>query len=386
MKQNTRLIHNSAGTGARRTVNPPIEKASTVVLPDRKALYGHKPGYGRMGLSVQRELEAAMCDLEGASFAKLTPSGLSACAAAIASCVQAGDKVLISDSIYGPTRRFCERRLKRMGVDCDRFNPRDLPTLRRELTSRVAAIFLEAPGSLTFEICDTPAITDMAREANVITVMDNTWSAGVFSQPLSMGVDISVQALTKYVVGHADAFGGAIMANDPKIIDEIDSLAEDWGICLGADDAYAALRGTRTLVTRLRQHEDSALRCADWLNSQPLVSNIIHPGHPTHPDHDLWKRDFSGSSGLFSFLLNADNDEELDCFLNALDLFQLGFSWGGFESLIIPCDEQLSRLEADWTKAKAGHLMRLHIGLEEVDDLIADLQSGFEALQRKKNS
>lgn len=384
MKRNTRLIHNQAGSPGRRTVNPPIERASTVILPDRKALYSRKPGYGRMGLSVQRELEVALCELEDASEAHLTPSGLSACAVAVASVVKAGDKVLISDSIYGPSRRFCERRLARMGVGCERFDPRDIPALEARLSDDVAAIFLESPGSLTFEISDTPAIVAMAKARDIRTIMDNTWSAGVFCQPLSMGVDLSVQALTKYVVGHADAFGGAVMVRDKVIANEVAELTDDWGISLGPEEAYAALRGTRTLITRLKQHETSALRIASWLDQQDTVSQVIHPALPSHPDHALWSRDFSGSSGLFAFMLEAETDAEIDAFIDGLELFKLGFSWGGFESLIIPCDEQLTRLPGDWTQSKTGRLMRVHVGLEDADDLIEDLQRGFDALGRKK--
>lgn len=387
MKRKTQLIHNRAGTGARRTVNPPVERASTVILPDRSALYSRKPGYGRMGLSVHRELEAALCILEGAEFATLTPSGLSACAVAVASIVEPGEKVLIADSIYGPTRRFCERRLKLMGVGCERFDPRNLTALERMLDDNsVSALFLEAPGSLTFEISDTPAITELAFARGIKTIMDNTWSAGEFCQPLDLGIDISVQALTKYVIGHADAFGGAIMTRNESTAAKIKELTEDWGISLGPEEAYLALRGTRTLSARLAQHQASALDIASWIEQQPYAETVIHPALPTHPDHPLWKRDFSGSSGLFAFLLDATSDAEVDAFLGAMSLFSLGFSWGGFESLIIPCDEQLHRLPSDWSASKSGRLIRIHVGLEDVDDLIADIRTGFDALAHEKKS
>lgn len=385
MKRSTRLIHNRAGTGPRRTVNPPLERASTVILPDAAALYSQKPSYGRMGLSVHHELEAALCALENAEFASLTPSGLSACAVAAASLVKAGDRILISDSIYGPSRRFCERRLKRMGVDCERFDPRNPEQIELLLKKGAGAIFLESPGSLTFEMSDTPAIVGLARKHGVRTIMDNTWSGGVFCQPLDLGVDVTIQALTKYVVGHADAFGGAVMTNDSGLMREIQDLTEDWGISLGPDDAYLALRGTRTLENRLAQHQASGIRLASWLKEQPNVNRVIHPALPCHPDHAIWSRDFKGSSGLFAFLLNASNQLELDAFLGGLELFKLGFSWGGFESLIIPCDAQLTRLKTDWTTKKSGYLVRIHAGLEDPDDLIADLQGGFDALGLKKN-
>jgi cystathionine beta-lyase len=386
MKLPSRLIHNREGAPDRRTVNPPVERASTVLLPDREHLYNAATGYGRMGLSVHRELEAAMCELEGSEFAHLTPSGLSACAVAIAAFVRSGDEVLLSDSVYGPTRRFCERRLKSMGVGARRFDPRDTDGLKQMISPKTRLIALESPGSLTFEISDTPAITKIAREHDIVTVMDNTWAVGILHRPLSLGVDVSVQALTKYVVGHADAFAGAVMTNNPRHARSIESLLEDWGIAPGPEEAYAALRGTRTLSTRLKAHEASALKIADWLKDQPAVQTLIHPAFSCHPDHELWQRDFSGSSGLFGFLLDAGNNQELDAFLGSLELFKLGFSWGGFESLIIPCDEQLTRLSTDWTSGHDGHLIRLHAGLEDTGDLIADLSAGFDALERAKKA
>ncbi|RIJ26149.1 cystathionine beta-lyase [Henriciella barbarensis] len=386
MKLPTRLIHNRKGNPERRTVNPPVERASTVLLPDRQSLYGGGTGYGRMGLSVHRELEAALCDLEGGTHARLTPSGLSACAVAIASAVEAGDHVLLSDSVYGPTRRFCEKRLPTMGISAARFNPRDPAALEAAITPSTKLIVLESPGSLTFEISDTPAIVAIAGRAGITTVMDNTWGAGVFHRPLDLGVDISVQALTKYIVGHADAFGGAVVTKNRKLAASVESLTEDWGISLGPDDAYAALRGTRTLNTRLKAHEASALEIAEWLGKQEDVSLVIHPALPNHPDHEVWKRDFSGSCGLFGFLLDAPDEVHIDAFLSALKLFKMGFSWGGFESLIIPSDEQLTRLPEDWSQARNGRLIRLHAGLEDTADLIDDLARAFSVLDNVKNT
>lgn len=378
----TRLIHTRAGRLDRVTVNPPIERASTVLFRDEATLYGAKPTYGRMGLTVHRELEAAMCELEGAAHTRLAGNGLQACALAIASCVSAGDHVLFTDSAYGPTARFCERRLKAMGVEAERFDPRDLAALEAKLRDNTTAIFLESPGSLTFEIADLPAIAALAKSRRIRIIFDNTWGAGLHHQPLALGADISVQALTKYVVGHADAFAGAVMTNDNGLAARIAAASEDWGISLAPDDAYLALRGLRSLKTRLKAHESAGLLLATWLAERPEVLAVLHPALPSFADHALWKRDFTGSNGLFSIILKPVPDGAMERFFGALSLFGLGFSWGGFESLIIPCDEQLTRLDADWTgRQPRGPLLRLHIGLEAVDDLAADLATGFAALK-----
>ncbi len=376
----TRLIHTRAGRLDRVTVNPPVERASTVLFRDEAGLYGAKPTYGRMGLTVHRELEATMCDLEGAKYTRLAGNGLQACALAIASVVESGDHLLFSDSIYGPTARYCERRLKLMGIEAERFDPRSGGEIASLFRPNTKAIFLEAPGSLTFEICDTPAIVAAAGERGIRTILDNTWGAGLLHQPLALGVDISVQALTKYAVGHADAFGGAVMTRDPGLALRIANASEDWGITLAPDDAYLALRGLRTLHTRLRAHEAAGLEMANWLAGLKEVADVLHPALPSSPDHTLWARDFTGSNGLFSIILNPVPEGAMEHLFKALSLFGLGFSWGGFESLIIPCDQQLDRMKDSWTETRAGPLLRLHIGLESTRDLKADLEAGFKAM------
>jgi len=377
----TRLIHTRKGRLDRVTVNPPVERASTVLFRDEAGLYGVKPTYGRMGLTVHRELEAAMCELEGATHTRLAGNGLQACALAIASTVTSGDHLLFSDSIYGPTARFCERRLKAMGIEAERFDPRAGGELAERFRPNTTAIFLEAPGSLTFEICDTPAIVAAAKERGIRTILDNTWSAGLLHQPLALGVDISVQALTKYAVGHADAFGGAVMTRSSALATKIAAVSEDWGITLAPDDAYLALRGLRTLHTRLKAHEAAGLEMAHWLAARPEVADVLHPALPSSPDHALWRRDFTGSNGLFGVILNPIPEGGMERFISALTLFSLGFSWGGFESLLIPCDQQLTRMKGSWTETRAGPLLRLHIGLEATRDLQADLETAFRALK-----
>lgn len=383
MKKNTRLIHAKAGRGQIHTVNPAIERGSTVLLPTREELYGDGKVYGRMGLTVQRELELAMCELENAKYTRLTSNGLQACALAIAAVAKSGDHILIADGIYGPYGRFCQRRLARMGVTTTRFatlaSPQEIEALIRPETK---AIILESPASLTFDIMDVPAIVELASAKGIITVFDNTYGAGLFHKPLDLGIDISVQALTKYPVGHADALGGAVMTNSDTLAAQIAHCAEDWGISLAPDDAYLAIRGLRTLQTRLKQHEASGYKVAEWLAGRDEVANVLHPGRPDHPEHARWKRDFSGANGLFGVILNETSDDALDAFLEAMKLFGMGFSWGGYESLLIPCCEQVKRLKTDRIHNRAGPLLRLHIGLEDPSDLIDDLEQSFEIMAR----
>ena len=379
-KTETRLIHTRKGRIDVSVVNPPIERASTVLFKTEDALYGPLPTYGRMGLTVHRELEAALCELEGATHARLASNGLQACVLAIASLVEAGDHVLFTDSLYGPTARFCERRLKMMGVEASRYDPRAGASIADAFRPNTKAVFMESPGSLTFEVQDAPAIVRPAKAKGIATVMDNTWGAGLHHQPLSLGVDISVQALTKYVVGHADAFGGAVMTRDDKLAQPIAATSDDWGISLAPDDAYLCVRGLRSLKTRLKAHEAAGMEMAHWLAARPEVADVLHPALDSHPDHAIWKRDFTGSNGLFGFVLKPVTDDGMACFLGALKLFSLGFSWGGFESLLIPCDRQLTRMPDSWTRDRAGPLMRIHIGLEAVCDLQADLAPAFEAI------
>lgn len=378
-KPSTRLIHTRGTRLDPPTVNPPIERGSTVLFDDPGVLYRAQPSYGRMGLSVHRELEAVLAGLEGAKFVRLAPNGLGACALAIASVLDAGDHALIQDSLYGPTRRFCERRLKAMGVTVTRFDPRTTAgDLEAQIETNTRAIVLESPGSLTFELPDTLAITDLARRRALTTIMDNTWGAGLFHRPLELGVDISVQALTKYAVGHADAFGGAVMTRDRELAARIAACSEDWGISLAPDDAYLAVRGLRTLETRLARHQETGLAVAEWLKAQVQVRSVLHPALPDHPDHAIWQRDFSGACGLFGLVLKPVPGDALKAMLGRLELFGMGFSWGGYESLIIPCDEQLNRTASK--SSPGGSLLRIHAGLEDPSDLIADLANALDAL------
>ncbi|MEO0465773.1 MAG: cystathionine beta-lyase [Pseudomonadota bacterium] len=374
----TRLGHIRGDRQTSETVNPPIERASTVLFDCPDALYNQKPAYGRMGLAVHRELEAGLADLEAAEHVRLTCNGLSACTLAIGALVTAGDHILFSDSLYGPTRRYCERRLQAMGVTASPFDPRIGAAIDDLITGTTKLIVMESPGSLTFEVHDTPAIVAVAKARDVLTVLDNTWGAGIHHKPLDLGVDVSTQALTKYVVGHADAFGGAVMTRDGQIAAQISACADDWGIALGPEEAYAALRGLRTLDVRLQRHEANGYEVAAWLARHPNVKAVLHPGREDHPDHALWKRDFAGANGLFGVVLRPQTEDAIKRMLGALNLIKMGFSWGGYETLLIPCDQQLKRVASP---APASPLLRIHVGLEAPTDLIADLDQAFSHLQ-----
>lgn len=380
MKDDTRIIHTRSGRGPVETVNPPIERGSTVLLPTREILYGDGKVYGRMGLTVHRELEAVLCLLENAEHCRLTSNGLQSIALAVGALLVSGDHILVSDCAYGPSRRFCTRRLSAMGITATRFNPTIGAGVADLIQDNTKAVLIESPGSLTMDIIDTPAIVAVAKDRALLTLFDNTWGVGVAHRPLDLGIDVVMQALTKYPVGHADALGGAVLTNNPRLANKIAMCSEDWGISLGPDDAYSALRGLRSLHTRLKQHEASGLTIAKWLQTRPEVDCVLHPALESHPDHALWKRDFNGANGLFSLILKATPLEQLDQFLEAMKLFGMGFSWGGYESLLISCDDQLDRIEGDRIHDRAGPLLRIHIGLEDPDDLIADLDQAFAAM------
>lgn len=387
-KPSTKTIRNHSGGRLSSTVNPPIEKASTLLFHDRESLYEKgKTTYGRMGLSVHRELEAALIDLEGGFACQLTPNGLSACTLAIAANVKAGDHILVTDCVYGPTRRFCTQQLKRMGVRVTFFDPEIGTDIASLTEANTRAIFLESPGSLTFEMSDLPAIAKIAKPKDISIIVDNTWGAGVFYRPLELGADISVQALTKYPVGHADAFGGAIISANGAHAQKVKDCATQWGIALSPDDAYLALRGLRTMPTRLTAHEANALEIANWLASQEGVSEVIHPARAGSIGHETWKRDFTGSSGLFAFVLTDVTDELFDLFLGQFELIKMGFSWGGYESLLNPADGHFTRTCGRWAAGeRPGRLVRLHVGLEHTDDIKADFEKALGVLRSHRSS
>ena len=388
MDPKTRLIragHTSAPLV--ETVGPPVQKGSTVLLPDAAALYDDDNyiTYGRQGLSAQHALIEALAQMEGAADVTLYPSGLAAVTGALLAVLRTGDEVLVTDAVYKPTRRFFDTALKRFGVKASYFDPVIEPErLVSGASDEVRMIFMESPGSLSFEMQDMTRVAELARARNILTATDNTWGAGYLYRPLEHGLDISIQALTKYVGGHSDVFMGSAAAADPAIGRKLRDGVLHLGWSVSGDDAYQMLRGLRTLPTRLERQGAAGLKIAAWLAERPEVVKVYHPALPGAPDHALWSRDFTGACGLFAFALTPGPEAAVNAFLDALDLFGLGFSWGGFESLAIVCDQQL-RIR-DFPRDYGGPLIRLHIGLEDPDDLIADLAQALDLYAARTRS
>ena len=379
-KDLTRLAH--AGREPARQhgfVNTPIYRGSTVIFPTVAALEANDQAftYGRLGTPTVRALEEAIAELEGGHRTLLTPSGLSAIATSLLAFLAAGDELLIVDSVYRPARRFCENVLKRLGVTITYYDPRIGAAIARLITKKTKVVFTESPGSQTFEVQDIPAIAEVAHAAGAVVILDNTWATPLYFKPFAHGTDVSIQAATKYIGGHADIMLGSITMNE-KTLGVVAKTYEDLGLCVGPEDVYLGLRGLRSLGVRLARHQQSAIEIAGWLAERPEVAWVIHPGLPSDPGHALWKRDFTGSSGLFSIVLKPVPPERLVAMLDGLSLFGMGYSWGGFESLILPFDPRAYRSATRWQAE--GPALRIHIGLEDVDDLKADLNAGFARL------
>lgn len=384
MSDETRLIHAGKTHGPlARTVGPPIQKGSTVLLPNAEALYddANHLTYGRAGLSAQAALQDALAVLEGAVGVSLYPSGIAAISGALLAVLKAGDEILVVDTVYKPVRRFCDNVLKRFGVGVTYFDPAVAPeALVGEASAAVRLILMETPGSLSFEMQDVPRVAELARARGILTAADNTWGAGLLFRPLEHGVDLSIQALTKYVGGHSDVFMGSAAARDPALVRKLADGIHHMGWAVSGEDAYAMLRGIRTLPIRMARHGESGLAVATWLREQPEVAALYHPALPSVAGHDLWARDYKGACGLFAFALKPAPQAAVNAFLDTLKLFGLGFSWGGFESLAIWCDPQLK--VRSFGRDYGGPLMRLHVGLEDPADLIADLRAGLDAYAR----
>ena len=387
MKQRTRLVHAGRKQKPAGTINLPVTRASTVTFGSLAEMDEVQrrfdadepvPTYGITNMPLRVAFEELMVAIEGGHRAATFPSGLAAVAAALMTCLKGGDHVLVTDSTYGPTRRFCDRTLARFGVGTTYYDPRIGAGIAQLMRPNTRAVYLESPGSITFEVQDFPAIARVARERGAAVIHDNTWATGLFFRSFEHGADLVIQAATKYPAGHSDLLIGAVVANEawwPKLRD----LSRDLGQTASPDDLFLALRGIRTLEVRLRQHEKSALEVARALEKHSAVKRVLHPALPGDPGHALWKRDFLGASGLFGIELVPASREQVARLIDGMELFALGYSWGGYESLICPGNlGRYARSVAPWT---GGPLVRLQIGLEDPTDLLADLERGFERMK-----
>jgi cystathionine beta-lyase len=387
MKRDTQIVNLGRDPESHYgTVNPPVCHASTIVFPTVGELEtrGKRPGkqlfYGILGTPTSFALEEAIAKLEGGYDTKVFPSGLAAIAVTLMTYLKTGDHLLMVDSVYGPTRRFCDNDLSRFGVEITYYDPLIGPRIAELFRVNTKVIYVESPGSNTFEIQDVPAISEAAKRKDIKVIMDNAWATPLYFKPFEHGVDISIQPVTKYISGHSDVMLGAVTTTETDW-PALKSAARNFGQGAAPDDCYLALRGLRTMHVRLERHQKTGLTLAEWLQGRPEVDRVLHPGLPVAPGHELWKRDFLGASGLFGVILKPCPREALKAMLEDLELFGIGLSWGGFESLIVMTYPAELRTATKWTAA--GPSLRIHVGLEAPDDLIADLEAGFKRLQSK---
>jgi len=381
LKTRTKLVHSGRKPSEQSGfVNTPIYRGSTVLFPTLDDLMNRRMPftYGTQGSPTTEALQTAWTDLSGAKGTVIVPTGLAAIALALLAAVKAGDHILVSDSVYRPNRHFCDTVLKRMGVETTYYEPLIGADIEKLIRPNTSVIFLEAPGSQSFEMQDIPAIVAVARPKGICTILDNTWATPLFFQAHAHGVDMSLEAGTKYLSGHSDLLLGLVSANE-RWFPALHSTFDAFAMCPGPEDVFLALRGMRTLELRLHEAQRQALAMAEWLSHRKEVVQVLHPALPSFPGHKIWKRDFLGASGLFSVLLAPCSQTALGAFLDGLELFGMGFSWGGFESLVIPFDCRTYRTATAW--APPGPALRFSIGLEDVEDLKADLDAGFERMR-----
>ena len=366
-------------------VNPPVYHASTILFPTVETLHEaqkrrdpNKSRYGRYGTPTTFALEQAVCALEGGHHSIVVGSGVAAIVAALMAYVKAGDHILMVDTVYGPSRRLCDTVLARFGVSTTYYDPAIGGGIAALIRDNTRVIFMESPGSLTFEMQDVPAIVAAAKARKVTTILDNTWATPLFFRPLALGVDVSLLSATKYIGGHSDLMMGILTANEAAY-PALRRAADDLGAASGPDDCYMALRGLRTLSVRLQRHQETGLTLARWLQQRPEVARVLHPALPDDPGHTIWKRDYTGASGLFSIELKPVSEAAVAAMLDGLELYGMGYSWGGFESLALPSDPAAIRTATSWKNR--GPLIRIHAGLEDPADLIADLEKGFARLR-----
>jgi cystathionine beta-lyase len=384
LKAATRLVTGGRDPWAQHGfVNTPIYRGSTVLYRNAEDFMARKARYtyGTKGTPTTETLEAAWNDLTGAAGTVLVPSGLAAISLALMCCLKSGDHLLVPDSVYRPTRNFCDTVLKRFGVETTYYDPLLAGGIAALFKPNTRAVFTEAPGSLTFEMQDIPAIAAAAHARDAVVLMDNTWATPLFFNSLAHGVDIAIDAGTKYLSGSSDLLLGLVSANE-RCWKDLRATYDTMAICAGPEDVFLASRGLRSMRVRLLHQQESGLAVARWLGSRPEVARVLHPALETDPGHAIWKRDFTGASSLFSIVLKPVPQQAANAFINALTLFGIGASWGGFESLAIPFDCTPFRTATKWTAE--GPAIRIHIGLEDVGDLIADLEKGFAAMRQVK--
>ncbi|WPB56305.1 cystathionine beta-lyase [Xylophilus sp. GOD-11R] len=363
-------------------VNVPVYRGSTILAnsleewDSRKSVSNPMASYGRFGSPLSRALEDSICELEGGFRSILFPSGLSACTHTLVGLLKAGDHLLISDSVYGPTRHFADQVLARMQIEVEYFSPTDLSDFEHRLKDNTRVVFVEAPGSMTFEMQDVPAIAAYAHRTGALVVMDNTWATPLYFKAIDHGVDISIHAATKYIIGHSDALLGVATANE-RAWPALQASAHAFGETAGPDDIFLALRGLRTLGVRMQRHWATGIALAQSLLQHEDVLDVLHPGLPGDPGHSLWQRDFTGASGLFAFVLRPMSKAQLSVLFRSFKLFGIGLSWGGFESLALLADPMPVRTATRCMNQ--GHLIRIHAGLESADDLIADMHQALAA-------
>lgn len=378
LKPATRIATAARQYAEHGMVNPAVYRASTITFPDVDTLVNRKQDYvyGRRGTPTSRAFETAVAELEGGHACKAAPSGLAAISTALLAFLSAGDHLLMVDTVYHPAREFCDKVLKRLGVETTYYDPLAGGGIARLMKANTRVVYCESPGSQTMEIQDVPAIVDAARAKGAIVMLDNTWSGGHYFKAFDKGCDISIQAATKYLVGHSDAMMGTVTCN-ARTWEQFKDAYETMGVFAGPDDMYLALRGMRTLDVRMERHMKSAITLAEWLRGRAEVETVLYPALSNAPGHSLWKRDFSGASGLFSLVLKPVGVKAVTALLDGLDLFSMGYSWGGYESLVVPFKPH--RTATDWKGE--GPCLRIHVGLEHPDDLIADLDAGFARLR-----
>ncbi|MFK7839031.1 MAG: cystathionine beta-lyase [Bdellovibrionales bacterium] len=385
-KDATRLAH--LGLAADEyfgIVNPPIARASTILYPSLAAYEdpNHKYRYGRMGNPLSEKFETAIADIENGFNGCSTASGLSAITLALTTILKAGDHALVVDTLYPPARDFCNQVLAKFGVEIEYYDPRIAGGIKDLVKDNTALIYLESPGSGTFEVQDVPAIVNVAKANNIKTVIDNTYAAGLIFKPLNHGVDYSLQSATKYIGGHSDINMGIVIAKSQSDYKAMKTTALNRGDCASAEDLYLGLRGLRTISLRMKQNADNAMKVATWLSHQSGIAEILYPALETSPDYELWKRDFTGANGILSIVMQPSAKQAVHAFVDALDLFPIGSSWGGYESLLQP--QYLKKYRTiNQRPADEGAVLRLQIGLEDADDLIADLDQALKIFNKEK--